>query len=192
MKSFRAVCTAAETDALARKPFRRARILKDLEAELGLPPRAWCCEDAHALPEPTLDAHPPDPSGAGAPPRHLAFLHYCGRCHETAEPFPPNFLHGTPAEVDTNLAQCAERIYFRLEMWRREPARRAKTPMPPENALQGLLVSTADWPAHPDLRALRDSIGEILKGQGEEPPRLDGLERRSYDDLRVCLTPRSP
>ena len=184
--------TGGETDALARKPFRRARILKELEAELGLPPRAWCCEDAQALPEPALDVHSPDPGGTAAPPRHQAFLHYCGRCHETAEPFPPNFLHGTPAEVETNLAQCAERIYFRLEMWQREPARRAKTPMPPENALQGLRVSITDWPAHPDLRALRDSIGEVLRAEGGGPQRLDALERRGYDDLRACLTPRSP
>jgi len=181
--------TAGETDALSEKPFRRARILKDLEAELGLPPLAWCCEDATGLQAPALDGHPRDQGATAEPVKHEMFLRYCGRCHETAEPFPPNFLHGTPAEVDGKMAQCAERIYFRLAMWQKDGAGRPKTPMPPENALQGLAVSRADWPSHPDLRALRDYVGAMLKAQGGAPLRIESLEARGYDDLRVCLAP---
>jgi hypothetical protein len=182
---------AGETDALGEKPFRRAGILEALEAELGLPPLTWCCENATGMPPPIADLHPRDEAGsppsAGPAPRYQTFLRYCGRCHDTADRFPPNFLHGRPGEVEAKLAQCAERIYFRLEMWGQEGTKRPKTPMPPENALRRLALSREKWPAHPDLRALRDYAGDILRSQSGLSPSLASLENRGYDNLRECL-----
>ena len=183
--------SSGETDALGEKPFRRASILEALEAELGLPPLTWCCEDATGMPPPIPDTHPRDgagsPPSAGPPPRYQTFLRYCGRCHETADRFPPNFLHGRPGEVEAKIAQCAERIYFRLEMWGQEGMKRPKTPMPPENALRRLAVSREEWPGHPDLRTLRDYAGDILQSQSGLSPDLASLESRGYDNLRECL-----
>jgi len=183
--------SAGETDGLADKPFRRASLLRALEAELGMPPRAWCCEDTTGLPPPARDTHPRDQAGSPAsvdsPPRYEVFVRYCGRCHENADRFPPNFLHGTPTEVETNLMQCAERIYFRLGMWGKEPPTRPKTPMPPENALQDLAVSRDTWPGHADLHTLREYAGDLLRSESGTSPSLDALEARGYGKLRPCL-----
>jgi hypothetical protein len=180
-----------ESDVLAARPFRRATVLAALEAELGLPSLAWCCEDATEMPPPALDAHsaqgPHEDAGTRTPARYDVFLRYCGRCHETPDRFPPNFLHGTPGEVEAKLAQCAERIYFRLGMWQDRAERRPKTPMPPENALQGLAVSRTEWPSHPDLRVLQDYAGALLRSENGTAPRLDALEARGYGSLRQCL-----
>jgi len=188
--------TAGELDVLAAKPFRRARVMKALEAEMGLPPLAWCCEDATGMPEPAPDTHPPDQAAAPAGIRVASplpvFVQYCGRCHETAHPFPPNFLHGTPAEVEAKLAHCAERISFRLEMWRMKEGARPKTPMPPENALGGLSVSREAWPDHPDLHTLQDHVGGILRGQTRSSSSPETLQARGYDNLRACLPEPSP
>jgi len=143
------------------------------------------------LPPPAPDTHPRDQAGSPAsvdsPPRYHVFVRYCGRCHETADRFPPNFLHGTPAEVEANLTQCAERIYFRLGMWGKEPPTRPKTPMPPENALQDLAVSRDEWPGHADLHTLRDYAGDILRSESRTLPTLDTLQARGYGKLRPCL-----
>ncbi len=179
------------SDVLGPRPFRRASVMSAVEAELGSPVLAWCCEDTTGMPPADPDAHARDaagPSPAGHPAaRHQVFLRYCGRCHESADRFPPNFLHGTPVDVDAKLARCAERIYFRLEMWRLDAARRPKTPMPPENALERLAVSRDEWPAHADLRALHDYVGDILKSESGTAPRIETLEARGYEDLRSCL-----
>jgi hypothetical protein len=172
---------------------RRATVLAALEAELGLPSRPWCCEDASAMPPLDLDPSSPELRDVPAPSpgtRHGLFLRYCGRCHDTPDRFPPNFLHGAPPEVEAKLAHCAERIYFRLGMWQEDGARRPKTPMPPENALAGLAVSRGEWPSHADLRALRDYAGEILRAERGRAPELAALEVRGYGSLRQCIPER--
>ena len=183
---------AGELDVLGARPFRRASVMKALGTELGLPPVAWCCDDDALLPDPVYDTHPRDAPAAapGAATGQGTFLHYCGRCHDSEDRFPPNFLHGSPAEVDANLVQCAERIYFRLEMWGKERAARPKTPMPPESALPLLDVSHDTWPRHADLRTLQARAASLLETQPGAVPRIEALEARGYGSLRPCLPER--
>jgi hypothetical protein len=175
---------AGETDALAATPFRRVALMQAVDAELGLEPLARCCEDARGLPEGQVDsAAPPTGEGKG----RFALLHrYCGECHGGPERLPPNFLHGAPAEVEGRVAQCAERMAFRLSMWDRG-GRRAKTPMPPLSALRGLGVSARDWPEHADLESLREEVADVLRGRGEAGPSGPALGERSYESLRPCI-----
>jgi hypothetical protein len=166
-------------DALGEGPFRRARVMGALERALGAPLRARCCEDAATLPPPEVDGASPARLDAADP---LATMRrYCGRCHDTPDRFPPNFLHGEDAPA--RVAHCAERIAFRLGMWTLPPGERAKTPMPPPAALQALQVPAASWPGHPDLEELR----RIASAAGPaDAPRAD-TSGREYASLPPCL-----
>jgi hypothetical protein len=156
-------------DPLGAGPFRRSRVMDALDRALGLPRRGRCCEDETA-PRPEDDGREPAPVDAADP---LATMRrYCGRCHDTPDRFPPNFLHGRDAPA--RVARCAERIAFRLGMWRLPPARRSKTPMPPPAALQALHVPSESWPTHPDLEALRRLADADTSG-------------REYASLPPCL-----
>jgi hypothetical protein len=171
-------------------PFERSRLMNALDAELGLSPLDRCCEDDALLPTPRLDA----PSGESARTAAVEadhgqrlFQQYCGKCHETGDRFPPNFLHGRSAEErNGGLVQCAERIFFRLEMWAVEPDGRPKTPMPPASALRGLHVSPEDWPRHADFDALRESAARLLARE-DDAPSLEEMKARGYSRLRSCL-----
>jgi hypothetical protein len=163
-------------DALANGPFRRTQVMGALERALGQPHRERCCEDASGLPPPDVDGASPVPLDAADP---LATMRrYCGRCHDTPDRFPPNFLHG--ADAPSRVARCAERIAFRLGMWTLRPAERTKTPMPPPAALQALHVPPDSWPRHPDLEALRRTPG-LARG-----PQSD-TSAREYASLPPCL-----
>ena len=112
-------------------PFSRARVLAPLFAQLGIPAREWCCEDASRLPPAVVEApeRPMPVDGAATP--FAAFYPLCASCHATAERSPPNFLAGPPERVAASVKHCAPRIYARLALWRAAPAARDKTPMPP-------------------------------------------------------------
>jgi hypothetical protein len=190
----RAVAALAEhgagdpRDALGQGPFRRARVMGALERALGLPHRERCCEDAAALPPPDVDGAAPARVDAADP--LAALRRYCGRCHDTPDRFPPNFLHGSDAPA--RVARCAERIAFRLGMWTLPAAQRPKTPMPPPAALQALHLSSESWPTHPDLlelRRLADAAGAGRAG-GRSP--LADISGREYASLPPCLAEATP
>jgi hypothetical protein len=163
-------------DALAHGPFRRARVMGALDRALGEPYRERCCEDESGLPPPDVDGASPARLDAADP---LATMRrYCGRCHDTPDRFPPNFLHG--ADAPARVARCAERIAFRLAMWALPPAERPKTPMPPPGALSALHVPPDSWPGHPDLEALRRTPGLARRPQS-------ATSGREYASLAPCL-----
>jgi hypothetical protein len=177
---------AGDTDVLGDQPFRRASLMDALDAELGLARVPRCCEDA----TPLSDAHT-DP--AAGPARdddgqgRFVLLHrYCGECHGGPDRLPPNFLHGSPKEVEREVTQCAERMAFRLAMWQRG-GRRSKTPMPPVSALRGLGVKADEWRSHEDLESLRDLVSGLLGGEAGTSVALDELRARPYEGLRPCL-----
>jgi hypothetical protein len=177
------------TDAFGRKPFRRASVLKALFEQAGLPSLAWCCIDDTDMPEAVSNADPTNHAPIDAREANGAvglFQHYCGACHHEHEPFPPNFLHGTPAEVTEQVDHCAQRILFRLEMWRLPPAERPEAPMPPVAGLVRLDVSPEQWPAHSDLAALKDYVARSVKPHGTMPSR-DEVLSQEYDTLQECL-----
>jgi hypothetical protein len=170
-------------DPLADGPFRRARVMGALDRALGLPHRERCCEDAGALPPPDVDGAAPAPVDAADP---LATMRrYCGRCHDTPDRFPPNFLHGSDAPA--RVARCAERIAFRLGMWTLPPAQRPKTPMPPPAALQALHLPSESWPTHPDLEELRRIAGAAAAGPTDGRAPLADTSGREYASLPPCL-----
>lgn len=188
-----------ESDALSGKPFRRAVVMRELLAELGAAAgdEPWCCIDASGMPPAVLqnksDARHPEKA---APEEPVAlFHHYCGECHDIPSPSPPNFLYGSPERVRASLESCAERIFFRLSMWQRTGAGRAKTPMPPEPALVVHGLSAPAWAAHPDLDRLRRHAGESIRAHGDTPPRFAEMTSRAYELLPSCLptdTRRAP
>ncbi|HEX4960364.1 MAG TPA: hypothetical protein VF173_05970 [Thermoanaerobaculia bacterium] len=196
----RAVAALAQSDALGDRPFRRAVLVPALFAQLGAPPPGEpCCADSSGMPQARLDtlgrgeAAESERLGARFPePAIRTFFRYCSTCHATDQSSPPNFLHGEPAEVKSRLAQCAERIYFRLGMWQLPHDERPKTAMPPINALRRLHLEPADWPQSPDLLLLREHAAALLHAQTGAPPRLEELTARGYENLRECLATGKP
>lgn len=163
-------------DVFSSAPFRRSAVL----GALGLESDACCLADA-GLPPPNLET-----TGIVADfpePAIRALYQYCGRCHATPEVSPPNFLFGDEQRVRSNLAHCAERIFYRLDLWRLPGAERPKTPMPPVHALPALGLSEGD----PRLGLLRRHAAGLLRQETGKEPRLEDLEGRGYESLRSCL-----
>ncbi|HEX9593203.1 MAG TPA: hypothetical protein VGB12_07655 [bacterium] len=179
-------------DALSSQPFRRATVLEALHTGLGMGALQACCVEDSGLPPAAVDEHPDDGvlrqlAAQGATHTEQVFYHYCALCHQTNERSPPNFLHGTPAQVRDNLAHCAERLYVRLAMWGLPSDARSKTPMPPVHALEELGLSPAAWPESPELAGLRRYVADLLQSETGREPVLAELEARGYEKLRTCL-----
>lgn len=167
---------------LAEAVFRRADILPRLFAELQMDRLDWCCSQASLQPgiqTETMEAPPNDPLLA-------PFFTVCAACHRSAEPFPPNFLAGPAEQVLGKVAQCAERIQYRLAMWDLPADRRAKTPMPPAHTGAMGETERMQW-ADGLLPRLRQSLREIARlgaaPLSEGPP----TRATNYSDLRACL-----
>jgi hypothetical protein len=172
--------------AFDEAPFQRARILPALFRQLGMESLDWCCvEDGHLRPPMTEDTR----VGMEAPGLE-PFYQVCARCHRTSEPFPPNFLAGTPQEVESRVGDCSERIAFRLGMWDLATEQRPKTPMPPQFVLTALGTTVDDWPRHPTLAALRQALRTLGQKQGDPLPNPEDLLTRDYRSLRPCLPDR--
>jgi hypothetical protein len=189
---------AGESDLFARKPFRRASLMKALSRQLKMPPLTWCCETTDNMPEAVamtdqalhdaeLAAH-----DKRLPPVIKAFHRYCAQCHHEDLAFPPNFLHGSSRQVQEHIHHCAERIFFRLEMWRLAPHARQEAPMPPVTALQRLHLSPEQWAGHADLALLKSYSADLVTSQNGKPARLEELAAKGYDNLRACAPPDGP
>ncbi|MBW8329953.1 MAG: hypothetical protein K0M48_12600 [Thiobacillus sp.] len=164
--------------AFSARPFSHA-LLDDLLAELGAPRRARPAR----LPPPRME---PASAANEAGPLLAPVRTHCASCHDTTLPHPPNFLHGSPADVEARLDQCAERIVVRLGMAGIPEASRSKPPMPPAAALASRGIDPAHWAASPELDVLKRLAASRLRGQ--DPA---SLLRRPYAQLRPCL-PSSP
>jgi mono/diheme cytochrome c family protein len=156
------------------RPYSLA-LLDDLRRELGQPrPRApQQLPPARVEPAPVVEARSP----LVAP-----FRTHCASCHDTTLPHPPNFLHGTPAEVEARINHCAERIFVRLNRIHAPAAAPGVAAMPPAAALVARGIEPARWAASPELAALTRAIEARLPGG--DPRRL---LRRPYANLRACL-----
>lgn len=185
------------TGIFSGEPFRGTREMQALFETLGLPSTQWCCdEDNHPLPavrvdgpKPTLLAGLGDKSVPVTPLR--GFQHFCGACHQTDNRFPPNFLAGDGDEVAEKMSQCAERIYFRLNMWELAAEEQPKSPMPPLAALQALYPESEDWATSAELASLQNYISQLLTLQRGRAPRLHELMSRGYENTRECLATAS-
>lgn len=157
----------------AAHPFSPA-LLDALLAEVGKPPP----RRQAALPPPRAEpAAVRDASPLVAP-----FRFHCASCHDTTLSHPPNFLHGSPAEVEAQLDHCAPRMFVRLSMAGVPEPRRSKPPMPPAAALAGRGIDPAHWAASPELAVLKRLVASRLR-----EPDPAALLRRPYAQLPPCL-----
>lgn len=184
---------AGRFDGFSSKPFRRAALMSALYERLGMPALQWCCIDDRGMPPPKADGLPsrgrgerPETLGAIEPAVKL-FNRSCAPCHRTSDPTPPNFLHGDIGRVRAGLAQCAERIYFRLDMWRLDPQDRPKTPMPPIDDFRKLRLSQQAGISPAGVEELKRHVAQILKLEMGRDPKLEDLLERGYPYLRSCL-----
>ncbi len=168
-------------------PFPRQPLWQALFAELGAPLPAACCQAAALLPPARLELAAVAPGAAGSDAASRGFQPYCTACHQSAETFPPNFLQGNTEEVAARLRHCAPRLYVRLAMADEPPARRQKTPMPPESLLPVFGSDSDGWRNSPARKALLAQVGDWLRAENGQEPRLEGLLAGGYEALRPCL-----
>ncbi len=167
-------------DLLTQQPMQRAALMPAFLQALGVrAPSGWCCLDATSLPAMQIDMPKTEVASTNADVQ--LFQHYCARCHDTQEKFPPNFLHGTAAQAETQIHQCADRILFRLSTWEQAVETRAKTPMPPAYALAGLDIAENDWVTHADRAGLK----RYVAAHASMP--AAALMQRPYESLAPCL-----
>lgn len=124
----------------------------------------------------------PATAARDAGPLVAPFRTHCASCHDTTLPHPPNFLHGTPAEIEAKLDHCAPRMFVRLSMAGIPEAARSKPPMPPAAALASRGIEPAHWAASPELAVLKRLVTSRLRGQ--DPA---SLLRQPYAQLPPCL-----
>ncbi len=166
-----------KNEALSAKPFSRATVMRALFANLGVPVSNWCCEDESKLPPAALDTVKGEVSAGSEATQ--GFLRWCANCHRSNDRFPPNFLTGDARQVRAKLEHCAERIYVRLSMHNVAEKDRAKTPMPPATAREGLEAA--------ELRGLRAYVADIIKSQRGRLPEPEEVLLHGYENLRECL-----
>jgi hypothetical protein len=182
------------SDVFEKKPFRRAVVMESLFEHLKMPRLSWCCIDNDGMPGAVADATGSQTDlslstvgdNVDTLPALKPFRRYCAKCHQGEDTFPPNFLHGSPQEVLAQVNHCAERIFFRLEMWRLRAPERPETPMPPGNALHRLGITPDEWGSHADLALLKKYATDIWRS-GAKPPQVEELVTKGYDNLRECL-----
>ena len=184
---------AAVRSVLPRLPlmtasvFDGSRALAELQVALGLDKREVLAREtlANKLPPAKLEIVAPRKlSGSAA-----RFLQYCGQCHDSTTNFPPNFLHGDDAAVNTRLDHCAERIFYRLSMWHVAEAKRGKTTMPPIPALAAYGFDATSWANSAPLADLLEAARQRIVIQGGQP---DAVLTQPFEQLRSCLPPVTP
>jgi hypothetical protein len=124
--------------------------------------------------------------------RATIFERYCGACHRTPEPTPPNFLTGDPQQVAAALDSCAPRMFVRLSMWEIEPEHRIKTPMPPALAARNGEPARREYGVEASVAAtLRAAVSATLRAEMGHVPTLEEFLARGYESLRPCMPSRS-
>lgn len=187
----RLAITASKSSPLLSDRFDGAALADRLLEELGLRPTAPCCK-TQPLPEPRLDADPVATDAVlSAALEHQGPIHtlrrYCGACHGGNSVFPPGFLHGEGEEMLGSVAQCAERIYFRLSMWGRRTEDQVVPPMPPVQGLSLAGSSAERWRQGEALQRLTAYARELLIQEGGQP---DSVLEGNYHAARSCLSSR--
>ncbi|MFQ5935819.1 MAG: hypothetical protein ACE5LB_05375 [Acidiferrobacterales bacterium] len=182
---------SGKLDVFSSKPFRRKYIMRALFSQLGMTPIEWCCNDDGSMPPVRVDGgQETDPSPLSADEGMgglQTFYRYCASCHRTSDRFPPNFLSGNQEQVASNLAQCAQRIYFRLQMWRLRPGERSISAMPPISALRARHIGTEQWRNSSDLAGLQQYVAKLLESETDLSLRQQDTLGRDYEHLRACL-----
>lgn len=169
---------AGQDDALTGGPAHRTALLGPLLRGLG---EAFPAAPAAAAPSPPLPADPAQAASMDWPADLQPFLRQCSQCHAENTAFPPGFLRGGESQVRANLAACAQRMLYRLEMNRLPPAARPKTPMPPPAAAHADAFLQS-----PDLAAMRALLERLLQASGA---RGADVLAHPYATLAPCRIP---
>jgi hypothetical protein len=182
------------TDVFTNQPFRRVTLLTLLDQQLGAPVISRCCLNDRGMPQPVDDEvashHSTDVAHeASLTGEHKTFHQYCAACHHGTDSFPPNFLHGSPAEVQANLAQCADRIMVRLSMWDIAGPEQLEAPMPPTMHLLHHRIGLDEWKRHSDLEVLRKEAVAAIRRKRGTTFAPESLLQQDYDTLPACLAP---
>jgi hypothetical protein len=183
---------ATEQDLFSDRPFRRGVVIGSLLQSMGVSNAESCCaaeEDpgmavVEKLPlHLTREAGEPDPA-AGV---RQAFGAYCAACHGNSEPFPPNFLRGESGPIGNAIAQCGERIAYRLSMWDRAEEERNKSPMPPQSFLRSVGLNVQQWRSSASFAELRHHMSGLLAITGSSAKQVEFIGGQAYEALRPCL-----
>lgn len=182
-----ASATPASSPLLAER-FDGVMLSGWLLAELGAQPMPRCCKP-RPVPAPRLDAAGSSTAATLSSALEergplLTFRRYCGACHGNDTTYPPGFLNGDSETILDTVAHCAERIHYRLSMWRRRSEDQAVPPMPPTQGLSLARTNADEWRKSESLERLIAYSRDLLVAQGQDPGELlDG----SYHATRACL-----
>ena len=184
----RLAATASASSPLLSDRFDGVRLGAWLLSELGTRPVQPCC-GSRPLPVPRLDtASPSTGTALDFELRHRGPMQtlerYCAACHAGNTAFPPGFLHGNADSVLGSVAQCADRIYFRLSMWQRREEDQVVPPMPPVQGLSLADTSVERWRQGESLERLIAYARQLIAEQGHDP---DAVLANSYQATRPCL-----
>jgi hypothetical protein len=140
-------------------------------------------------------AEPPGEPDPGAAARQ-AFARFCATCHAGPGAAPVNFLNPAAGSRADAIAQCAERIAFRLAIWDWPEALRPQPPMPPPmppaDWLQGQGIDADKWAAGDARATLGVYIAGLLALTGSSTVRVEQTGSLDYERLRPCLAEEAP
>jgi mono/diheme cytochrome c family protein len=185
----RLAANVGDSAPLAGRPLASSAVIPALEGALGVKSTNPCCGEAAALPSVEADVATDSDTRLK---RATIFERYCGACHRTPEPTPPNFLTGDPQQVAAALDSCAPRMFVRLSMWEIEPEHRIKTPMPPALAARNGEPARREYGVEASVAAtLRAAVSATLRAEMGHVPTLEEFLARGYESLRPCMPSRS-
>ena len=167
------------------QPFNRPVLIAALFEHLGL--KGPLARNGGAPSEHTTKAPPARkslPEKAGE--LIAAFRRHCAVCHDTAQAFPPNFLHGGQPRVREALRACAARIRYRLAMWAKAPDAREKSPMPPPAYLGSIETTPRAWSKSTALAELLRHAESLASGEAGKAP----ATAAPYRALPACVVRR--
>jgi hypothetical protein len=114
------------------------------------------------------------------------FMRYCGACHSGNTLLPPGFLAGSRPQIETQLENCAERIDYRLGMWKLNQEHRLKSPMPPMSFLEAASIDSERWRSSFELNSLRNYVQSRINRDSINTADSLSLHER-YENLPACL-----
>lgn len=140
-------------------------------------------------------AAPPGEPDPGAAARQ-AFARYCASCHAGpaagSDEAPANFMNPAAGSRMNAIAQCAERIAFRLALWDWPEALRPVPPMPPADWFAVESIDPDAWAAGEARAVLRVYMAGLLALTGSSSARVEQAGSLDYERLRPCLAEDAP
>lgn len=120
-------------------------------------------------------------------PLPAVFTTLCSACHRTGLELPPSFLSGNQEQIQRNLVQCAPRIAYRLQMWKKAASLRAKSPMPPNPPLiNKQKLSVEQWKNHALIDRITRYALVLIDSTLSEDELLTQVLNTPFENLQEC------